>query len=298
MLRHYRRYAVLKLCQIECVFHGYLQAVAAAPVTAELLILAVSKIHHHMKSPMLWNSCRCSVVTLALSSMLTACGGGGGSAATVPVSSPNTPANASTGKAPGVTYSAVGEGTIAAVPLVFDIDGAIKTDNIVYSLAYSSAAGTCTFGGGGDIAACSPLFSGKVFLLCDDTAGSGFQAALLTSEMTVAPVSELAGSTMTGFSCGGQGEVRTVDRTLSFNPDASIAIGVDGGNTWTYGTGTPALLASSTGGDDTGPSLHRWAIYKLAEAGGTTYLLFDLHQMADPKMPDRPAYAYRLKKPS
>jgi len=234
-----------------------------------------------------------SAVLLALPAFLTACGGGGGGAASAPVTATS---NTSTGKAAGVTYSAVGEGSIAAVSLLFDVDGGLKVDNVVYTLQYSSASGTCSFGGGSDVAVCSPLLSGKVFLLCDTATDASSQSALLTSDMTAASVSELAGSTMTGFSCGLQGQERANGYTLAFNADASIAVQSNGGNTSTYGTGLPAILASATGGNDTGPSLHRWAIYKLADSTGTTYLLFDLHEELVTANADRPAYVYKLRK--
>lgn len=233
-------------------------------------------------------------MSLVLSAFLTACGGGGGSAASVPLSPTGI---TTTGKAPGVTYSALGEGWTATLSFPFDIDGGIKVNGVVYTLQYSPASNTCSFGTGSDVSVCSPLASGKVFLLCDTATGTGFQIALLTSDMTAAALSELAGTTMTGISCGVQGADRVTGSTLSFNADASVAVQVNGNITSSYGAGFPALLASPAGGPDTGPSsLHRWAIYKLADATGTTYLLFDLHQVLDSRDPDRPAYVYKLRK--
>jgi hypothetical protein len=234
------------------------------------------------------------VLALLLLAGLAGCGGGGGGGGT---SDPTPPPPFVTG--PTTSYLLNGEGGIATATVAMDSGGRFTLEGSNYTLQPGGTSG-CTFTANPPetgSTTCNMIAGGRGFLLCDSTSGRHFDASLFRQQdAQAATVSELASTTMRGFSCGPLGPRDTGD-TLTFNADSSIAVMRTPMNTHTYGTGMPAALAQENGFASTGNRRQRWAIYKVAVGQESThYFLLDLWQNADPNAADTPVTMFTVQK--
>ena len=209
-------------------------------------------------------------------SVLVACGGGGGGG-TAPQ---ETGSGTSTGKAPGVTYSAFILDEVISAPVLFDIDGAIELDSFTYTL--SSNATNCSFNSTPNdptTPICSPLADGDVVLLCENTTGEFFDTALFKSSAVPATLDELVGLTLQGVSCGAP-SVRNVSASFTIDSATSVTQ-VLGGSSFLWSGSYLAQILSAAGVQYFDWQF-RYVLQKVVRGNKTTYVLLELYNKAYP----------------
>lgn len=206
---------------------------------------------------------------------LVACGGGGGGG--TPAPPPDSGFGTSTGKAPGVTYTAFTLDEVVSAPLLFDVDGGIKIEAFTYTL--SSNATSCGLSSNPNdptTPVCSPMAGGEALLLCDNTTGNNFDTVLFKSSVTEAPISELRGLTGSSVTCGSPG-VRNAQWVVAVGADGTVSTGIGAPGNQNFSLPFLDQIASP-GGVQFFDWQFRFAVRKIVQGNKTTYFLMELYE--------------------